>query len=109
MVKPSPFGGTGLLHADFLVPAVLARHRIGVNRKRKVLVDSGLIPPDPFRVGVVALERSDPFPIAEQQLAGSRMRQVHEGGGPALSPLVRSEPPAPQVVGSSRSPARSLA
>jgi len=41
--SPGAIGGAGSLHANLLVPAVLVGDGIGVNRDRKVLVDSEVV------------------------------------------------------------------
>src|SRR5439155_2928555 len=81
------------------MPAVLAAHRVGLDRKREVLVDAGLLPPDALGVRVVARERTRPVDLAHSPLPGLEPREVDERGGPPLAPCVFVKTPATEAMG----------
>src|SRR5438552_17385078 len=107
------------------MPAVLAADRVGLNRKREVLVDAGLLPPDALGVRVVARERTRPLDLAHSPLPGLGPREIDDRGGPppAARALVKSPATAamrardhpgpdclrhPHLVGDAPEPAGSL-
>src|SRR6266852_1035333 len=81
------------------MPAVLAADRVGLDRKREVLVDAGVFPPDALRVRVVARERPWPVDLAHPPLPGLEPFEVDERGGPPLAACVFMKAPASEVVG----------
>jgi hypothetical protein len=62
------------LEPHLLVPAVHPRDGVRLDGKREVLVDPGVAPPDPGRVGVVGLERPGPSSAAEASPSRVRRR-----------------------------------
>src|SRR5205814_6183656 len=88
----------GLRHGHLLVPTVLTADGIGLHREGQVLVDARFLPPDPLRVGVVALERSDPVHLAHPPPTGRVLTQVDERRAPALAAEALVKTPAPDVM-----------
>src|SRR5690606_33869739 len=70
-------------HGHPLQPAVHARDRVGLHGERQVLVDAGVGPPDPLRVGVVAGEGTDAVAGCERP-AAAVTAEADDAGGPAL-------------------------
>src|SRR5438552_10608341 len=89
---------TGLGHGHLLVPAVLTADGIGLHRERQVLVHARFLPPDPLRVGIVALERSDAVHLAHPPLTRRVLTQVDERRAPALATEALVKAPAADVM-----------
>src|SRR6185295_19059428 len=80
--------GTGPRHGYLLVPAVLAAHRVGLDREREVLVNAPVLPPDALRIGIVAGERPRSVNLPHAPFPRLRLGEIDERRGPALAARV---------------------
>jgi hypothetical protein len=81
-----------------LMPAVHATHRIRVDRKGQVLMNSALLPENALRIGIIALEWFDAFTPPQPPSAFAKLFHLDQRGCPAVGPLFLFQPPAPQVM-----------
>src|SRR5699024_8414891 len=83
--------------SHLLQPAVHPRHRIGLYREGEVLMHTGIVPRDPRRVGVLAVEGLYSFLLPQFPYAVGGTVEIDEAGDPpAAIGLVQS--PAAHVV-----------
>src|SRR5713226_1154497 len=90
--------GADVFHCDFLVPAMLAAHRIGLDREGKILMDARVFPENPLGIGVAALERLNAVYLAHHPFSLPGLLQIHERRGPPFTADILFEPPAAEVV-----------
>ena len=65
---------------------------VGLDRERQVLMDAGLVPPDPRRIGILARERPRPVHLAHAPLARVEPAQIDERRRPPLTARVSCTP-----------------
>src|SRR3970282_502726 len=86
------------------MPAMHTAHRIGVNRKRQVLMHTAFAPPDSLRIRVVALERLYTFDLSQPPPGFAQLLNVNERRSPAIRPLIFLCSPATQMMRAAHNP-----
>ena len=76
--------GTGLGHAHFLMPAMLAADKVGLHREGQILMHPAIFPENSFRIRVATLEWLDAVHMTHHPLAIAYALQIHKRGRPPL-------------------------
>src|ERR1700722_5423502 len=80
------------------MPAMRAADRIGLHREGQVLMHAGVLPPDSFRIGVLARKRLDAVDLPHHPAAGFKLVQVDERGRPTLAAEILAQTPSSEVM-----------
>src|SRR5262249_28252335 len=77
--------GTRSFETDFLMPAMSAANRIGLDRESKILMNARIFPPYSLGIAVAARKWAYTVHLAHFPTASSRSPQVDQGSGPLFA------------------------
>ena len=76
------------LEPHLLVPAMHSTDRIRLGGKSQILMNSGVLPPDAFRIGISTLEGADSMNLAYAPDSGSFLFDLYQRRAPAVRPVL---------------------